>query len=291
MSARIRISGLDLDITLGCGQTFRWRRLGPGAWRGPIGDCVVDLRNNGRWLFAESKPVREDLRARVSGYLRLGDDIDQIRAELSRDPVIGDGPAALRGLRLVKMDEWECLASYTLATFANIPRITKMIETLSGKFGDSIDGEWHAFPSVSRLRKARVGQLRACGLGYRAEYLAALSRAVDEKRIDAMSRMPDDELRVTLLGLPGVGNKVADCVMLFGFGRLGAFPIDVWVMRALSRLYGVDGTYRELRDFATSRFGRNAGYAQEYLFYNERVLSTAGACVFTRPGGSSCRTP
>lgn len=291
MSARIRVADLDLDITLGCGQTFRWSRHGPGAWRGPIGDCLVDLRREGGWVVADSVPKRPGLSERVSRYLRLDDDLDRIMAELSEDRVMAKGAPALRGLRIVKMDEWECLASYTLATFANIPRITKMIDRLSTEFGEDISGGVRSFPTVDRLREASVRELRGCGLGYRAEHLAGLCEAVDDRRLRGFQRMPDEELREALIGLPGVGDKVADCVMLFGFGRLGAFPIDVWVARALGRLYGVSGTYRNLREFATGRFGRNAGYAQEYLFYNERTLSGSTGCVFTRRGGSSGRTP
>lgn len=291
MSTRIRVEDLELDITLGCGQTFRWSRYGPGAWRGPIGDCVVDLRREGEWVVADSSPKRPDLRERVSRYLRLDDDLDRITAELSEDPVMANGAPALRGLRIVRMGEWECLASYVLATFANIPRITKMIERLAAEFGEDISGGVRSFPSSARLAEASVRELRACGLGYRAEHLARLCEAVDERRLAELGRMPDEDLRDALMELPGVGDKVADCVMLFGFGRLGAFPIDVWVERALGRLYGVDGSYTRLRRFATARFGRNAGYAQEYLFYNERALSGGTGCVFTRQGGSSGRTP
>ena len=291
MNVRLRIRHLDLDQTLGCGQTFRWSGAVPGTWSGPIGDCVVTLRREGQWLHSDSVPERLDLGRRVSTYLRTEDDIGRVHAELSKDPVMAKGLGAVEGLRLVKMDEWECLISYVLATFANIPRITKMIEHLASRFGSPITDVMNSFPTIGQLRTASVGELRACGLGYRAEYVAGICRLVDDDRLAEMQHMPDDDLRMALLELPGVGNKVADCVSLFGFGRLGAFPIDVWVERALARLYGARGSYRTLRDFAAERFGGHAGYAQEYLFYNERSLSGSGGCVFTRPGGSSDRTP
>lgn len=291
MSTRLRVPHLDLDQTLGCGQTFRWRRQDVDTWQGPIGDHLVTLRRSGQWLYADSIPSEEDLSFRVSTHLRADDDIVAIHEGLSKDPVMATGVEALKGLRLVKMDEWECLVSYVLATFANIPRISKMVERLSSEYGDRITNEVHAFPTIDQLREASVDQLRACGLGYRAEHVVGVCRLMDERRLDRMRNMPDHGLREALLELPGVGDKVADCVSLFGFGRLSAFPVDVWMERALSRLYGIEGSYRRLRMFAAERFGANAGYAQEYMYYNERVLSGKGMCVFTRQGDSSDRTP
>ncbi len=291
MSVRIRVRHLDLDQTLGCGQTFRWARSGPGEWRGPIGDALVTLRMDGGLLVADSRPARGDLGERVAGYLRLGDDTERILRELSADPVLADGIGSVSGLRIVKMDEWECLASYVLASFTNIKRIARMIETLSSRYGEPVVEGVRAFPSIDRMVSASADDLRGCGLGFRAEYLAGTCRAISEGRLDEMRRMDDEGLRAALMELPGVGDKVADCVMLFGFGRLTAFPVDVWVRRAVSRLYGVEGSYRRIRSFAAERFGPNAGYAQEFMFYNERVLSGKSGCVFTRPGGSSGRTP
>ncbi len=291
MSVRLRIRHLDLGQTLGCGQTFRWEELGPQTWRGAIDDSLVTLRMDGDWLRAESAPDVPDLSQRVGRYLRAGDDTEHILRELAKDPVMAKGVGSVSGLRVVKMDEWECLASYILATFTNIARIRKMIHRVSMRYGERITDDVWTFPRPDRLGEASAKELRSLGLGYRADYLATTCAAVDDSSIERMRRMPDEELRDELLTLDGVGNKVADCVMLFGFGRLAAFPIDVWMKRALLRLYDKQGTYARLREFASDRFGQYAGYAQEYLFYNERVLSGAGGCVFTRPGGSSGRTP
>lgn len=291
MSVKLRIRHLDLDQTLDCGQTFRWSKLGPATWRGPIGDALVTLSRDGESLRAQSTPDVPDLGERVSEYLRVGDDTEHVLDRLSKDPLMARGARAVSGLRLVKMDEWECMASYVLATFTNIKRIRGMIERLASRYGEPITEEVSAFPSIDRLASATVEDLRALGLGYRAGYLAGICEVMDEERMDDMRKMGDDDLREALLELPGVGDKVADCVSLFGFGRLTAFPIDVWVERALGRLYGVEGSYRVLREFASERFGPYAGYAQEYLFFNERSLHEAGRCAFTRPGGSSGRTP
>lgn len=291
MSLTIDIPHLDLDQTLGCGQTFRWRRDDDGTWRGPIGDCVVTLEVRGGELRARSTPSRRGLPRRVSTYLRAGDDIGRIQASISEDEVLARGLRELKGLRLVKMDEWECLLSYVLATYANIPRIKRMIENLACRYGDVIDGDVHEFPDIGQMRAASVKDLESCGLGYRAKHVERLCRLVDDEGLDSMRRMRYEDLRERLLELPGVGDKVADCVALFGFGRLEAFPIDVWIERGLLRLYGVRGSYSRLRRFAQERFGGYAGYAQEYIYLNERVFARQGGCLFRRRDGSSGRTP
>jgi N-glycosylase/DNA lyase len=217
----------------------------------------------------------------ISTYLRTSDDIASIQRNLGRDDVLSRGILQISGLRLVKMDEWECLISYVLATYANIPRIKTMIDSVATAFGAEILDGVHAFPCVNDLRGASTEDLNRCGLGYRAGYVRAICEVLDPRDLDRMKRLGYADLRNELKGLPGVGDKVADCVALFGFGRLEAFPIDVWIRRALARLYGVTGSYAKLSEFARLRFGGFAGYAQEYMFYNERSLATAGRCIFS----------
>lgn len=280
MTYETRISPLDLSQTLSCGQTFRWRWTG-NSWRGVLGRNVVHLRQRGRTLEIDSEPDREGIVAVVEEHLRARDDIALIQRRLSKDPVLAKGVRGARGLRIVKTDEWECLVSFVLATYANIPRITKMVETLCSSFGEKIAGGEHAFPDIRRLGQASERELQRCGLGYRAKYVSALSSSLTGRDISRMGRMPFEDLRAELMGLPGVGDKVADCVALFGFGRLEAFPIDVWMERSLARLYGVRGSHRTLRAFAAERFGAYAGYAQEYLYYNERLCAPRGRCMFS----------
>ncbi len=214
--------------------------------------------------------------------MRADDDLDRIHGILAEDPVLSAGIDRVKGLRIVKLDEWECLCSFTLATYANIPRISKMIDSLARRFGSAIVDDVNAFPSVDQLRDASIRDLEKCGLGYRAKYIYELSRTIDEKSIGRLSRLSFEDLRERLLELPGVGDKVADCSALFGFGKLEAFPIDVWMERALARLFRERGPYRKLRRFAEDRWGQYAGYAQEYLYYNERMRASTGACLFTR---------
>ena len=273
---------LDLDLTLGCGQVFRWTRQSDGSWRGVLSDQLVTLMTDHGMTTAEVRPGRRGAKALVHNYFRSADDAARIQRRLARDPVLAGGVAEFKGLRIVKMDEWECLMSYILATYANIPRIAKMIDTLAIRYGAVVADGVHSFPTVDELRMARVADLERCGLGYRAKYVHDACRAADRTSIDELRRLPYEDLRGELMKLPGVGEKVADCVSLFGFGKLEAFPIDVWIERALRRLYHQRGSYRKLREFACERFGGLAGYAQEYLYFNERVRVANGACVFSK---------
>ena len=272
---------MDLGQTLGCGQTFRWSQLPDGKWVGIIGARTIELESDGDSLLVRAAPGGADARDAVIEYLRLRDDMTTIQSALGSDRRLARGLARVRGLRLVKMDEWESLISFVLATYANIPRISKMIAAIASEFGRGIADGVYSFPGPEELRDARLDELRACGLGYRAEYVRSIAREVDMAAIGRLKRLGYEDLREELKELDGVGDKVADCVSLFGFGRLEAFPIDVWIERALRRLYGLEGSYARLRRDATGLFGEYAGYAQEYLYLNERSLAADGSCMFS----------
>ncbi len=278
---RLRVEPIDLDATLGCGQAFRWRRDPDGSWTGVVGHSILRLSASRGGLTVDPIAASPCAKKDLSTYLRVSDDIASVQRSLGRDGVLSRGILQVSGLRLVKMDEWECLISYVLATYANIPRIKAMIDSVATAFGDEILDGVHAFPNINDLREASTEDLNRCGLGYRAVYLRSICEVLEPRGLDRMKRLSYADLRDELKELSGVGDKVADCVALFGFGRLEAFPIDVWMKRALSRLYGVTGSYAKLSEFARLRFGCFAGYAQEYMFYNERSLATAGRCIFS----------
>jgi N-glycosylase/DNA lyase len=282
MKFKLEIAPLNLDQTLGCGQTFRWRRLGDGLWEGPLGDQLVRMAQKGLILEVEATPGGTHVRRLVQDHLRVSDDVPKIQRKLAKDAILAPGIRHVKGLRIVKMDKWECLVSFVLATYANIPRIASMIETLSSRYGEDIVSGTRAFPTHERLSEASITELAKLGLGYRAGYIHSLCRTVDDGSISRLGKLDFSSLREELKELPGVGDKVADCVSLFGYGRLEAFPIDVHIERALARLYRKKGPYSKLREFATERFGEYAGYAQEYLFYNERLRAPGGGCLFSK---------
>ena len=280
MRFELEIAPLDLDLTLGCGQTFRWKCQPDGSWKGVLGDRLVTLARTKKATIAEISPGGTGARSDIEEFLRSQDDIGAIQRALRRDTVLAPGIARMKGLRIVKIDEWECLVSYILATYANIPRIMKMVDSVAVAYGPRIAPGVHSFPDRRRLAKASVSELTNLGLGYRAKYIRKVCEAIDDAAMDSMTRMPYETLRKELIALPGVGEKVADCVSLFGFGKLESFPIDVWIERAMKRLYGQKESYSKLRLFAETRFGEFAGYAQEYIYHNERMRGRTGTCAF-----------
>jgi N-glycosylase/DNA lyase len=284
MRFNTEISPLDLALTLGCGQTFRWDELERGSWTGVAGKYLVTLRGDSESVIIDTPSKDPNVVGMVRGYLRAGDDVTRIQRALAKDLVLSRGMRQYEGLRIIKMDEWECLVSYALATYANIPRIKKMVRTLCTQFGAPIPGGAHAFPTIRRLGEASEKDLARCGLGYRAKYVAQLCQSLSPNEMKSIGRLEYYDLRERLIELPGVGNKVADCVSLFGFGKLDSFPIDVWIERALGRLYHVKGSYQKLSEFAHGRFGMYAGYAQEYLYFNERSAARDDACAFSEVG-------
>jgi len=242
----------------------------------------VRMAQRGSILEVEARPGGKHARKLVQEHLRASDDVPEIQRKLAKDTVLAPGITHVKGLRIVKMDEWECLVSFVLATYANIPRIAKMIETLSSRYGEEIVNGIRAFPTRDRLSEVSRTEMARLGLGYRAGYLHSLCKTIDGESMSRLGKLNFSSLREELKELPGVGDKVADCVSLFGFGKLEAFPIDVHIERALARLYHKKGPYSKLRTFASERFGEYAGYAQEYLFYNERLRAPGGACLFSK---------
>jgi len=193
--------------------------------------------------------------------------------------------AACRGLRLLRQDPWECLASFILSSTKQIVQIRQIISLLCERYGEPLPvlptyAPARAFPSPARLARATEAELRACKMGFRAPYLLAAARTVASGQLDParLAPLPVEAARAELMKLPGVGRKIADCVLLFAYGLQPAFPLDVWVTRALRQLYFPRRRVRveRLHRFAGAHFGPNAGYAQQYLFHYMRVSGAGG---------------
>ncbi|MFA5094059.1 MAG: DNA glycosylase [Candidatus Omnitrophota bacterium] len=265
------VSDLNLEHTLECGQAFRWEDFG-GCYAGVIGKAIVKVSLGGSGLAVEtSSPVNRDDIAR---YFGLDEDLTSIYKQIGRDPHVKKAIDRFRGLRILNQDRWECLASFILSSYTNIPRIKKMIAGLSVRFGQRLvlgDLERYSFPGADSIARADLRTLRSLGLGFRAGYLKNTARMVSEKAIDldAVGELNYEQAKKALICLRGVGDKVADCVLLFSFGKYEAFPVDVWIKRGIERLYfeGRDTSPKAVAEFARSRFGPYAGYAQEYLYH------------------------
>jgi N-glycosylase/DNA lyase len=292
-------SPFSLEYTLESGQVFRWERRGEW-WRGVVSGGVLSLKQEGDSLKCVSSG--EALGSTfVRNYFRLDEDFEAVLQSIAKDKTITYAVQKFYGLRLIRQDRWECLASFLLATNSNIPRIKKMIAAVCRKFGEAFqfDGEeFRSFPKPGALAAASTEDLRGCGLGYRAPFLRHVAKAVEKGEVDfteiATLNYPEarNRLLTELLGekvLPGVGPKVSDCVLLYSFGQDQAFPIDVWIARQLAKSYprlfsrdlrrklSREGTARmTLHDYEKASeetrryFGKYAGYAQQYLFVSAR---------------------
>ncbi|MDG6957758.1 MAG: hypothetical protein JRN55_03230 [Nitrososphaerota archaeon] len=288
-------SPFSLEHTLASGQTFRWSMRGDW-WCGVVGGEVLKVRQEGDILKCVSSSDAVGA-SWVSDYFRLDEDLEHVLASISRDEAITRAVERFYGLRLIRQDRWECLASFVLATNANIPRIAKMVEAVCARYGEAFEFEgevYHRFPKPQALAGSRVSALRGCGLGYRAPFLKKVAASVAKGDVDfgAVASLPYEESRRLLLRelfgekvLLGVGPKVADCVLLYSCGKDESFPIDVWIARALARSYPwligsslmarlkrdgkvrlAAGDYAKLSASVRGYFGEYAGYAQQYLF-------------------------
>jgi N-glycosylase/DNA lyase len=272
----------DLAATLNSGQAFRWQ-AGEGGWFGVISRHWVRLRAGESSIRAETAVPVTDW-TWLTDYLQLDLQLDGVLRTFPDDQSMQAAVAACRGLRLLRQDPWECLASFILSSTKQIVQIRQIIELLCGRYGVAVtvpagQAPAQSFPDPARLAEARESELRACKMGFRAPYLQAAARGVAEGRVDLgrLRGMPVENARAELMELRGVGRKVADCVLLFAYGCPSAFPVDVWVMRALRQLYfaGQRVTPQQLRRFAAEHFGPNAGYAQQYLFHYVRTKITS----------------
>ena len=272
----------DLAATLDCGQAFRWREKS-GAWEGVVGLRWVRLRQTPEGITAETcGPAGAGGWSWLEHYLQLGTPLETILARFPDDEPMRAAVARCRGLRILRQEPWECLASFLLSSTKQIVQIRQIIATLCARFGRPVPvPEGHpaafAFPEAATLAQTTEAALRDCKMGFRAPHLLEAARQVAAGRLalDALSALSLEQARARLLALPGVGPKIADCVLLFACGFAEPFPVDVWVARALRRLYFPRRrpTPRRLRAFTQTHFGPQAGYAQQYLFHYIRLLS------------------
>jgi len=257
-----------LDPTLGCGQAHRWRKQPDDSWQGVIGKDVITLYQTPDGFDCEGCT---DMAA-VRSYFRAEDNLPAIIREISvADPQIAALSAACPGLRLLRQPEWECLATYVLATNVNVKRIAKMVESVCDHFGTDL-GARRAFPTPRQILDGGscIGE---CRLGFREGRFMELAQRIDsgDFNIRSPERLPYEELTARLQDLKGVGPKVADCVALFGYGRLEAFPVDVRIADEMKKRYGVTGNYQKIAAVGRERFGRYAGYAQEFLYHSGSI--------------------
>jgi len=271
-------------MTLGSGQVFHWEKIGNG-FAGTIADVAAYVEEENDVLKVRfggtPKPAREThaLPERIAHYFGLDHPLAEICESFPNDPVMNAARDFCRGLRIIRQPKWECLATFICSSMKQVAHIRQISLALRSRFGERRKIRSHliyTFPSPQRIARASESQLRECKLGYRAKNLRATAQLVSSGECDlkAWSELPDGGLRKNLSDLPGVGVKIANCVMLFAYERLRAFPIDVWIERVLRQHYfprRKKMTARQLCEFSETYFGEHGGYAQQYLFHYART--------------------
>ena len=290
----IQIPAPDFDLkkTLDSGQVFHWEKVGDG-FLGTIGEEPIYVEQRGDLLrirsrkldrlkrssFGGSEIEESRVRAIIAHYFALDHPLAEICGSFPNDPVMNAAKEFCGGLRIIRQPKWECLAMFICSSMKQVAHIRQISRKLREHFGQErkIDNySVHTFPSTQRLAQSSEKELRECALGYRAKNLLGTARAVSsgEAGLKAWSALSDVDLQKRLCQLPGVGAKVANCVMLFAYERLRAFPIDVWIERVLKERYfprarKLNAT--RLRTFTQKYFGEQGGYAQQYLFHHARI--------------------
>ena len=296
-------SPFDLEHTLRCGQVFRWKKI-YGWWYGVVRKRIVKIRQTGDKLEFQIFPPKNDAEF-VESYFRLDDNLPFILSKIEKDQYIREAIQHSYGLKITRQEPWECLISYICATYKNIPAIKNMILNLAKEFGKKMSVDHHdfyTFPEPSNLAEATLEELKKCKLGFRAKRVLETSRIIHNREFDLEAlRMADyEDAKHELLRLPGVGQKVADCVLLFSLDKLEAFPVDIWMKRVILESYShrfeksfikkiskrssiTTREYEEISSFGREYFGEYAGYAQEYLFHYKRFgQSYGGSSSLTR---------
>lgn len=292
MPREISAPFFDLAKTLDSGQVFHWFLENDGSYSGLSGHELLRVRQTDADL-----QILSGTEETVRHVFALDHPLEQIVATFPRDEWLGPATDFCHGLRIMRQEPWECLATFITSALKQVPHIRQISLDLRQRFGEKISGEFHAYPTPVALAEAGEAALRNCRLGFRAKSLAATARQIADGNLDleSLRALPTAAVRNALCTLPGVGEKVANCVLLFAYERLEAFPIDVWIERVLRELYFAKkpaATSKELREFSANYFGPYAGYAQQYLFHHARTkkLSNGRHCSLDKINPAMCNS-
>lgn len=266
---RIEIFGkedFDPAHILECGQIFAYKKIG-GDFFVYSKDNVAKLcENDGGFVIWTKQPTY------FENFFDLKTDYGEIKSKLLKEKIMQKPVAFGSGIRILKQDLFETLISFIVSANNNIKRIQLILGRLREKFGTNM-GEFFAFPTREQLLKASEQDFADLGAGYRAKYLFKVLRQVDEKTLAEFGNLPTEQLKNKLIGLAGVGPKVADCVLLFGFGRTDVFPVDTWIEKMYRKFFDCPEKFSrtQIRQALVEHFGVLSGYAQQYLFFFMRA--------------------
>ena len=268
---------VNFDYSINSGQVFLWKKIDT-KWYGVDGKRILVLESAQK--FKKNMKYEAD-------FFRLDDNFEKISNELKNDNYVKNALKMFPGLRLIRQNPFQCYISFIVSSNSNIPNIKSRLQNLCKTFGrrKMVDGkEFFLFPEPSDLANASVLDIKKCGLGYRAKAVKTASLSVLDKKIDFdfLKKIDYHTAKEELIKVFGIGNKVADCILLFSLEKLEAFPLDRWMLRILQKYYSkefqistktlTEKTYDQLHENIVEHFGSYAGYAQQFLFKMEREL-------------------
>ena len=273
----LSLNAKTLAEILNGGQAFRWNQSKDGDWVGQWSQCIARVRldNKGILEWSCPKKLRKQVTSEISHYFALDINFPAIIDQLPyrSDEVLADALVRWEGLRLLRQPMSETLLAFLCSSTKRITQIKIICETLSNKFGEVVIDQYKALPTWEALNELSESALRTCKMGYRARFIKGTANILTEQPsyLSDIEKLCLPEARRALIALPGVGEKIADCVLLFGSGRLEAFPVDIWILRSMVKHYGLEGWKpRQVAHFGSTHFGPYAGLVQQYLFAGER---------------------
>ena len=266
---------IDVENSINSGQVFLWKK-NETNWYGVNGQDILQVDKNGK--IDSYQNLEAD-------FFRESDDIEKIIKSISKDKTVKMAVKKYQGLRILRQDPFQCLISFIVSSNSNIPKIKYCLENISKKFGKKTkfqNQEFFLFPKPEKLAKASISEITDCGVGYRAKFLREAAKMMVSKKIDFeyLKKCNYQEAKESICQISGVGNKVADCIMLFSLDKLEAVPLDRWIIRILEKYYlkkfeiatktVTEKQYNILHEKIVNHFGPYAGYAQQFLFKMER---------------------
>ena len=266
---------IDVDNSINSGQVFLWEKQG-SDWYGIDGQDVLKINKNG---------VIKSIRNLKTDFFRKNDNMQEIIKSISKDKTVKKAVKEYKGLRLFRQDPFQCLISFIISSNSNIQKIKNSLEKIAKKFGKKVkiqNKEFFLFPEPEKIAKATIDEIKSCGVGYRAPFIKEAAKMVILKKIDFeyLKKCDYHEAKKNICLVPGIGNKVADCIMLFSLNKLESFPLDTWMIKILEKYYSKEfkietktitqKQYELLHEKIVNYFGPYCGYAQQYLFKMER---------------------
>jgi len=271
----IDYSIINLENTINSGQVFLWTKQ-KEFWYGINGQDILKINNLGKIISYSNKKY---------DFFRNIDDIKEIIKSISKDKTTKIAVKKYLGLRLIRQDPFQCFISFIVSSNSNIQKIKSSLEKISMKFGKKIqfdNKEFYMFPEPKKIANTTIQEIQNCGVGYRAKFIIDAAKMVESRQIDfdQLKKSNYQDAKDMILTVPGIGNKVADCILLFSLDKLEAFPLDRWMIRILKKYYLekfeletksiTEKQYNTLHEKIVKHFGPYAGYAQQFLFKMER---------------------